>query len=40
MVGASGILDKSVNGKFTKGRKLPEKVEYARLKVLALKKTA
>jgi putative transposase len=35
VVGASGILDKSVNGKFTKGRKLPEKVEYTRPKVLA-----
>jgi len=37
VVGASGILDKSVNGKFTKGRELPEKVEYTRPKVLAPK---
>lgn len=35
VVGASGILDKSVNGKFTKGRVLPAKVEYSRPGVLA-----
>lgn len=40
VVGASGILDKSVNGGFTKGRKLPEKVEYARTKVVTPKKAA
>jgi putative transposase len=40
VVGASGILDKSVNGKFTKGRKLPEKVEYTRPMVVTLKKAA
>jgi putative transposase len=40
VVGASGILDKSVNGNFTKGRKLPEKVDYLRPKVLAPKRAA
>ena len=40
VVGASGILDKSVNGKFTKGRELPEKVEYTRPKVVTPKKAA
>ena len=40
VVGASGILDKSVNGGFTKGRKLPEKVAYSRPNVLAPKKVA
>jgi len=40
VVGASGILDKSVNGKFTKGRKLPERVEYTRPKVVMPKKAA
>ena len=41
VVGASGILDKSVNGDFTKGRIIPTKVEYFRPNVLAPKqKTA
>ena len=41
VVGASGILDKSVNGSFTKERVLPSMVEYSRPKVLAPKqKTA
>jgi len=40
VVGASGILDKSSNGKFTKGRKLPEKVEYTRPNVVTPKKAA
>ena len=40
VVGASGILDKSINGKFTKGRKLPKKVEYMRPKVVTPKKAA
>lgn len=40
VVGASGILDKSVNGKFTKDRKLPTKVEYTRPKVVVPKKAA
>ncbi|NLI12707.1 RNA-guided endonuclease InsQ/TnpB family protein [Pelotomaculum propionicicum] len=40
VIGASGILDKSVNGKFTKGRKLPDKVEYTRPKVVRPKKAA
>jgi putative transposase len=40
VVGASGILDKSVNGGFTKGRKLPEKVAYSRPNILAPKKVA
>ncbi|SFG28363.1 putative transposase [Desulfotomaculum arcticum] len=40
VVGASGILDKSVNGNFTKGRKLPEKVKYMRSRVVTLKKAA
>jgi len=40
VVGASGILDKSVNGKFTKSRKLPKKVEYTRPKVVTPKKAA
>lgn len=40
VVGASGILDKSVNGEFTKGHKLPTKVEYTRPKVLAPVKAA
>ena len=35
VIGASGILDKSVNGKFTRDRRLPERVEYSRPKVLA-----
>lgn len=35
VIGASGILDKSANGKFTKGRKLPEQVDYERPNVLA-----
>jgi len=35
VVGASGILDKSVNGSFTMGRVLPAKVEYSRPWVLA-----
>jgi putative transposase len=35
VIGASGILDKSVNGSFTKSRRLPERVEYSRPKVLA-----
>ncbi|MCL6477090.1 MAG: transposase [Peptococcaceae bacterium] len=30
VVGASGILDVNLNGRFTKGRKLPEKVVYVR----------
>ncbi|WP_307402556.1 RNA-guided endonuclease InsQ/TnpB family protein [Desulfofundulus luciae] len=30
VVGASGILDVSLNGEFTRGRKLPEKVVYVR----------
>lgn len=38
VVGASGILDKSLNGDFTKGRILPSNVEYSRPKVLAPKK--
>lgn len=37
VVGASGILDKSVNGSFTKRRVLPSKVEYSRPRVLSLK---
>lgn len=40
VIGASGILDKSVNDTFTKGRKLPEKVEYTRPKVVTQKKAA
>ncbi|SHJ11916.1 RNA-guided endonuclease InsQ/TnpB family protein [Desulfofundulus thermosubterraneus] len=40
VVGASGILDKAVNGNFTKGRKLPGKVEYLRPQVLAPKRAA
>jgi len=43
VVGSSGILDKAVNGGFTKGRVLPSKVEYSRPRVLAThpkKKTA
>jgi len=40
VVGASGILDKSVNGNFTKGRKIPEKVKYMRSRVVTLKKVA
>ena len=39
VVGASGILDKSVDKGFTKGRVLPSKVEYFRPRVLAPKKT-
>jgi len=38
VVGASGILDKSVSGSFTKGRTLPSKVEYSRPRVLTPKK--
>jgi putative transposase len=34
VIGASGILDKSANGGFTKGRRLPEQVVYSRPKVL------
>ncbi|WP_449241203.1 RNA-guided endonuclease InsQ/TnpB family protein [Desulfoscipio gibsoniae] len=40
VVGASGILDKSVNGNFTKGRLMPEKVEYMRPKVVTAKNAA
>ncbi len=40
VVGASGILDKSVNGNFTKGRKIPEKVKYMWSRVVTLKKVA
>lgn len=40
VAGASGILDKAVNGNFTKGRKLPEKVKYMRPRVVTLKKAA
>lgn len=40
VIGATGILDKSVNGSFTKGRKLPEKVKYLRPKVVTPKKAA
>lgn len=40
VVGASGILDKAVNGNFTKGRRLPGKVEYLRPQVLAPQKAA
>ncbi|OAT79480.1 transposase [Desulfotomaculum copahuensis] len=40
VLGASGILDKSVNGGFTKGRKLPVTVDYLRPKVLAPKRAA
>jgi putative transposase len=35
VIGASGILDKSVNGEFAKDRRLPEMVEYSRPRVLA-----
>ncbi len=35
VVGASGILDKAVNGTFTKGRALPATVVYSRPRVLA-----
>jgi putative transposase len=34
VIGASGILDRSVNGKFTRGRRLTERVEYSRPNVL------
>jgi putative transposase len=40
VVGASGILDKSINGNFTRDRRLPEKVEYIRPMVVTLKKVA
>ncbi len=40
VVGSSGILDKSVNKVFTKGRVLPSKVQYSRPMVLASKKKA
>ena len=40
VVGASGILDKSVNGNLTKGRVLPSKVKYSRPLVLAPQKKA
>jgi len=40
VIGASGILDKSVNGGFTRGRKLPQKVDYLRPRVVAPKKAA
>lgn len=40
VLGASGILDKCVNGGFTRGRKLPAAVEYLRPQVLAPKRAA
>ena len=40
VLGASGILDKSENDGFTKGRKLPATVNYLRPKVLTPKKAA
>ncbi|MCS5696775.1 hypothetical protein NZJ93_11835 [Desulfofundulus thermocisternus] len=36
----SGILDKALHGSFTRGRRLPWKVEYLRPQVLAPKKAA
>lgn len=40
VMGASGILDKYVNGGFTRGRKLPAAVDYLRPQVLAPKRAA
>ncbi|WP_018086861.1 RNA-guided endonuclease InsQ/TnpB family protein [Desulfurispora thermophila] len=40
VLGASGILDKSVNGGFTNGRKLPLMVDYLRPMVLAPQRVA
>ncbi|SHJ38873.1 transposase, IS605 OrfB family, central region [Desulfofundulus thermosubterraneus DSM 16057] len=40
VLGASGILDKALDGSFTRGRRLPGKVEYLRPQVLAPQKAA
>ncbi|NHM28795.1 IS200/IS605 family element transposase accessory protein TnpB [Desulfofundulus sp. TPOSR] len=40
VLGASGILDKALYGSFTRGRRLPGKVEYLRPQVLAPKRAA
>lgn len=40
VLGAGGILDKSINGRFTKGRKMPASVDYLRPKTLAPKRAA